>query len=118
MASDYGIITVANLESYMAIDFGNTDAKYTDAVVEARISQAERFVAVKLRTTSLTTSDGVKSAVYILSERLMRNLLVEDGYCDPELKELTRFYDRLIDKFLEDDDYNPCGPIPMQGLDP
>ena len=34
MASEYGYITVANLESFMAVTFDAISAGYTDTVVE------------------------------------------------------------------------------------
>lgn len=118
MASTYEYITVANLESFMAIDFENTDSGYTDSVVEARITMAERFInSVCHQSFSGTIPDAVVMATTIMAERLMLSLMKSDHPESFNEQPDKDFFDQLINLALEDEKYSPVGSIPMQGLD-
>lgn len=81
MASDYEYITVAELETYTGIDYSAKDATFTNGVIEAQISLAERIVNdIKRGSYSGTIPDDVVAATYLLSKRLMNNLMIEFGY--------------------------------------
>jgi len=117
MASEYGYITVANLENKSGIDYSVRDAAYTDTIIEMNISTAERFVRTQLTDIPATATDGMVAATLLMSERFMHILMVKDGYVEPELKAIINFFDYTIRLMLNKDEYQPCGPIPMQGID-
>lgn len=80
MVSEYEYITVAELETYTGIDYSAVDALFINGVIEGRISMAERIIN-KIKKTSYTAApDDVVAATYILSQRLMNNLMIEYGY--------------------------------------
>lgn len=118
MASEYGYITVANLESFMACTFDAIDAGYTDSVVEMRISMAERFVnSICHQSFSGTIPDAVVMATTIMAERLMLSLMKSDHPESFNEQPDKDFFDQLINLALEDEKYSPVSSIPMQGLD-
>ena len=83
MASAYGYITIAELESYTVTDYSSVDASYTDAVVESFISQAERLINVYLsQTYSVTIPDGVVYAALEISMKIAWNRMIFDGFVD------------------------------------
>jgi len=118
MASEYSYITVANLESYMAIDFENTDASYVDSVVEMRISIAERTInSLCHQSFSGTIPDAVVVATTIMAQRLMIELIRKDHpEFDYKLPD-KNFFDQIIDVVLDDQKYSPVDSIPQQGID-
>ena len=117
MASTYGYITVANLEAYHVLTYDSVDARYTDAVVEAKISHAEKIVRTLTNTT--TATDGAVSLVLELSKYLMNMQIKEDH---PEIA-VPDFSTELLDRMfgslnvLEMVSYSPTGSVPMQGID-
>ena len=117
MASEYGYITVANLEAYTGINYETTDAGYTDAFVDAQISIAERSVNSMCIEAPSSVTDGVYAATLILSERLMRNVMVIDGYAEESKQSIIDFFDKLIEIILKPSVYSPVSSVPMQGID-
>jgi hypothetical protein len=118
MASQYGIITLANLEAYAGIDYSAINAtKYADASVEAKITLAERMVVSKTRVawSSSTATAGVIFVVTDLSMRLMHNLLKIDGY--RRENDMLPTWDPQYDIHLASSIADPVDLIPMQGLD-
>lgn len=115
MASLYGYITVANLEAYTGIDYETTSATYDNTFVEATISIAERAVNTMCIEAPSSTTDGVYVATIILSERLMRNVMVIDGYAEESPDSIIAFFDKLIEVVLKNDVYSPTFSIPMSG---
>ena len=84
MVSVYGYITVAQLEAFAAIDYGSR-CNYTDAQVEAIISQSEREINTKVGSTFTgTIPDAIISLTIELSYRRMYNRMVWDGFMDRE----------------------------------
>ena len=117
MASLYGYITVANLEASTGINYETTDAGYTDAYVEAQISIAERIVNSLCVSTPTSTTDGVYTATIILSERLMRNIMIMDNHAEPMSQEIKSFFDQILTLLLSDK-YSPVDSIAMNAIDP
>lgn len=116
MASEYGYITVANLEAYTGIDYETTNAAYTDAFVLATITLAERLIN-GMCVVAPGATDGVIAATLILSERLMRNTMVVDGHAVVEPQDIKSFMDALIVVALKGDKYNPIDIFPMSGAE-
>lgn len=116
-ASEYGYITTAQLEAYTGINYETTSATYTDVYVEAQITIAERFVNSICIEAPSSVTDGVFASTMILSERLMRNVMVVDGYAEESPVTIKAFFDHLINLILAKDVYSPAGNVPSQGID-
>lgn len=115
-ASEYGYITVAELEAYTGIDYSAIDVGYTNVFIEAQITIAEKFVnSICIEAPGAT--DGSEAATFILSERLMRNVMVVDGYAEVSPEPIKAFFDYLISVILARDTYSPAGSVPQQGID-
>ena len=115
MVSTYQYITVAVLEAYTGIDYETTSATYTDVFVEINISIAEKVVnSICIQAPGKT--DGAEVATLILSERLMRNIMVVDGYAEVMDQQIIAFFDYLIGVVLAPDKYSPAGSVPSQGI--
>ena len=110
MASAYGIITVANLETYMGVTFDSVDARYTDGLVEAHISQAERIMASLLSKTPLATDPGTVALVYELSKYLITITMATDHPESFKAPERT-VIDSILAPILERESYNPVGSV-------
>jgi len=113
----YKYITVANLEAYTGINYETTDVGYTDVFVEANITVAERSVNSMCVEAPASATDGVIVATLILSERLMRNVMVVDGYAEEMPQTIIAFFDYLIETVLAPNIYSPAGNVPSQGID-
>ena len=100
--STYGYITVANLESYTGIDYETTSATYDDTFVNVQISMAERLV-IQMCVVAPGATDGSYFATMVLSERLMRNVMVVDGYAPEMPQSIKDFFDYLIEIALKPD---------------
>lgn len=100
MVSTYEYITLAALEAYTGIDYEATFATYTDIFVNAQISIAERAVRGMCVDPPTTATDGIYAATMILSERMMRNVMVVDGYAAEMPQSIKAFFDYLIDVML------------------
>ena len=83
MTSTYGYITVADLEAYASTDYSAVDADYTDAIIEAQITQAERIINVNTGTTFTgTIPDAIVMATLDVAMRLMYNRMIFDEYIE------------------------------------
>ena len=98
--SDYGYLTIVNLEKYTGIDYETTNALYDDDFVNAHISLAERTVRSMCATPPTTATDSIEAATKILSERLMRNAMVTDGYAEEMPQSIKAFFDYLINVIM------------------
>ena len=100
MVSEYEYITVAELEAYSGMDYSAIDSLFTNTVIEAQISNAERIVnGIKRSSYTGTIPDDVEAATYILSQRLMNNMIIEYGYgFEGEIK--VQVIDDVIIKIL------------------
>ncbi len=100
MVSTYGYITLAALEVYTGINYEATFATYIDAFVDAQISLAERIVRSISVNPPATATDEIYAATMILSERMMRNVMVVDGYAAEMPQSIKDFLDRFINLIL------------------
>jgi hypothetical protein len=99
MASIWGTITLAELEEYACTDYSaiSTDAggtiKYTDVRVEAKISQAERWIkSVTQKTYDVNCVIEIKGAILEIGKQLMVNQMIEDGHLrDQSIIPITEF---------------------------
>jgi hypothetical protein len=115
MVSDYEYIAIADLEAYMVLTLDSVDARYTDTVVEAKISHAERVVRSLTDTT--TSTDGIKSLVLEYAKYLME---VQIWIDHPEtMKEAPTpdLFNQMLSLLQSREQYNPVDSIPMQGVD-
>ncbi|KKM74540.1 hypothetical protein LCGC14_1399290 [marine sediment metagenome] len=105
--SEYQYITVAELESFMAITtagLDSVDSEYTDLVVESKISQAERWVNTKTKDTFTgAVTDGVKYATLLMSKYFMIQQMVEDGYLESNAQLLKEIMELALDAVATDD---------------
>ena len=70
--SVYGYITGDNLEAYTGIDYSANNAVYTEAVVMAKVTIAERMIHGYLGVSAAqTTTDGIISATTVIAAHLM-----------------------------------------------
>ena len=90
MVSTYEYTTAAALASIHSKTYASIDAAYTATVVEANITQAERWVneycGRENTGFSAPIPDGVVFATLEMAKYLMEKLMLEDGH----LEELTR----------------------------
>jgi len=114
--SVYGYITGDNLEAYTGIDYSANNAVYTEAVVMAKVTIAERMIHGYLGVSAAqTVTDGIISAVTMISAHLMSismqihatNNVISDSYVINIRTILSMFlgYDSGVDA------------IPMSGAD-
>ncbi|MCP4550883.1 MAG: hypothetical protein GY834_02330 [Bacteroidetes bacterium] len=83
MASTYEYTTVAALEALMALTLDAVDARYTDAVVEAKITQAERWINEYCgQTFTGTIPDGVVFATLEVAKFFMNLQMLEDEWIE------------------------------------
>ena len=101
MATEYEYITVAQLESYAALDYSTIDAAFTNTVIEARISYCERIANDIKRQSYTSAPDDVVAATYLMSMRAMHNLMMEHGYGD-EGEMMVQIIDEEILHILDD----------------
>jgi hypothetical protein len=79
IASTYEYTDVAGLEAFMQTDLETLDARYTNANVEAVITQAERWVNSYCKQSFTgTIPDGVVFATLEMARYLMCRQMVED----------------------------------------
>ena len=85
MTSQYGIITIANLEARTSRDYSSyvdqaNNRNYSDTNIEAWISQAERIICMYLGKSY--DSSAPQSVIYCaieLAKVIADNQLIEDG---------------------------------------
>ena len=112
--SDYGYITGDELEAYHVLTYANVDARYTEAVVMAKVSQTERIIRSVTNTTSST--DGIKSLVLEFSKYLMAVQIVEDHPDTEIVAPDTKMMDRLFGLLTPGESYSPCGTVHGSGI--
>lgn len=114
--STYGFITGDELEAYMICTFASIDARYTEAVVMAKVSQAERIIN-SLSGQTNTATDGVVALTMELSKFLWSLQLYED-HPESWVKEPSRIVlDAILNKIIDAEEYSPVDSIAMQGID-
>lgn len=115
--STYGYITGDELEEYHIYTYDSVDARYTEAVVMAKVSHAERIVRGLTKVT--TATDGTKSMVLELSRYLM-DLQIRADHPEiavPEVDNslLMKIFGPLT--LMDVESYSPAGTVPMSGID-
>jgi hypothetical protein len=96
--SAYQYISVADLENYTGHDFSALKNGYSDTVIEAWISLAERMINGLINTSYMgTIPDAIKSATLLLTSRIARNRLMDDGFLEEDYKE-KKVKEPLIDE--------------------
>lgn len=101
MVSLYQYCTVAELEAYAGVDY-SLYSGYTDTVIEANISQAERLVNGYMGISFTgTIPDIIKYTALELARRTMFNLMIHDsiaGYS--EKKPFLPLFDEYLKEGL------------------
>ena len=104
MTSQYGVVTSQELQNAMGIDLKNyTDSDgnrvFTDDIIDARISKAERRVSIKTtQTWDSSAPFNIKEAVLTLAEWLMKDLMWQHGL----LANWERMKEENITAYLEE----------------
>ena len=115
--STYGYITGDELEAYHILTYDAVDARYTEAVVMAKVSHAEKIVRGLTKVT--TATDGTKAMVLELSRYLMDQQIRSDHpeIAVPEIDNslLIKLFGPLT--LLDVESYSPAGAVPMSGID-
>jgi len=104
MASTYGYITVAVLENYSGINYGACRGAYSDATVDANITQAELFVnSYTGQSYTSTFPDEVTLVTTEVAYNLMRNRMIDDKIVagDKLFPVLTDDHMAMLDKLLD-----------------
>ena len=97
MVSTYGYTTVAALESFASTDYSAVDSDYSDTVIEAQITQAERLINSHMGTTYTgTIPDAIVAAALDISMRLMYNRMIYDEHIENVQAQL------IVDKTILD----------------
>ncbi len=117
MVSEYGYLTLENLENFTGTDYSAVDATaYTDARVEANITLAERMVNAYLGvSTGQTKSDGIVTATTLISQRILHDNMVELGYATKESVKFNIYIDSIMATWLKGDAETQITSIPMSG---
>ena len=120
MVTVYGYITLADLEKFTGLDYSAIDTTaFADANVEAMITTAERIVNGYYGvSTGQTKTDGVISAVTIISAKILQQNMTVMGYSAEGviLEDIVSWTIREILKFFLDSDQSiSVDTIPMSG---
>jgi len=114
MASQFGILTVTQLNNLVNFDLTITDESsnriYSDDFIEAQISQAEYLVFgyVKQEYTSSTIPNDVLYVVREMAKRYMINQLIRDGLLNEPILDEQEYFKEQFKTLL--------GPEYMEGL--
>ena len=101
MVSEYEYITVADLEAYSAIDYSAKAAVFTNAVIEAQISYAERLANFEKKQSYTSAPDEVVAATLEMAKTAMNNLIIEFGW-GAEGETISRVLDDEIKGLLHE----------------
>jgi len=112
--STYGYITGDELEAYHVLTYVNVDARYTEAVVMAKVTQAELYV--RGITDVTTATDGTKSLVLEYSRFLMASQIFED-HPESSKEPNLNLFNQMLSLLYPKETYRPVDSIPMQGID-
>ena len=116
--SIYSYLTVTELEAYTGIDYEANNTTYTDLVVEAKITIAERMVNAYLGvSTGQTVTDGVKVATMIIAAHLMATDMEVQATNSPISDRYIINIKSLLGFWLDNDQSIGVDAIPMSGAD-
>jgi len=120
MVSEYGYITLANLELFTGLDYSAIDGTiFADANVDKVITLAEKMVnGYGGFTGDQTSTDGIESATIYIAALILETQLFRLGYLTEENKTplLTGLSIlQILRMFLDNDSSIGVDAIPMSG---
>ena len=117
--SVYEYITGDELEAFAVQTYLSVDARYTEAVVMAKVSVAERIInEICRKSFTSPIPDGVVAATILIAERLMFNQMVKDGKAMEGSEKVKEFIDQVIEIALKNNKTTTSvgvDSIPMSG---
>lgn len=117
--STYGYITGDELEAFTSVDYSTLNATvFSEANVMAKVSIAERMVHAYLGVSSAqTATDGIKTAVMLISARILNDSMIKSGNLTAENQEqpFSIYIDTIMEKWLTGDSGVTIDSIPMSG---
>ena len=117
--STYGYITGDQLEDFTSVDYSVVDATaFAEAKVMGKVSIAETMVHAFLGVSSAqTATDGIKTAVMLISARILNDSMIKFGYLTAENEEqpFNVYIDSIMEKWLTGDTDLMVDSIPMSG---
>ena len=118
--SEYGYATVANIEAFTGIDYSTKhDTKFTDILIEAKITIAEKMINSYLGVDGAQTiNDGIEACTIIIAAKILNNSLIEIGIHGKEehtLEIIDMSISSILRMFLKTD--VGVDAIPMSGAD-
>lgn len=117
--SEYSYATVTNIEAFTGINYETLHASFTDIVVEAKITMAERMVNGYLGVDgAVTATDGVIMATIIIAAKILRNNITALGVYgneEQQIEIITMSIPAILRTFLQTD--VGVDAIPMSGAD-
>jgi len=116
--SVYAYITGDELEAYTGIDYSANNAIYTEAIVMAKVTIAERMVNAYLGvSTAQTKTDGIKVATIIVAAHLMATDMEVQATNSPVSDRYIINVKTLLGFWLNNDGSVGIDAIPMSGAD-
>ncbi|GAG31106.1 unnamed protein product [marine sediment metagenome] len=120
MVSVYQYAALADVEAFTGIDYSAINStKFTAALVDAKITLAERMVNGYMGVTvDQTTTDGIKMATIIIAAKILHNNLIELGFHGKDehnLEIIDMSIPSILRLFLSYD--AGVDAIPMSGAD-
>lgn len=116
--SVYQYITGDDLENYTGIDYDANNAIYTEAVVMAKVTVAERMVNAYLGVSSAQTkTDGVKVATIIIAAHLLAISMQYQATNNPITDKYIINIKNHLGFWLNNDGTIGVDAIPMSGAD-
>ena len=112
--STYEYCTGDELEAYAVRDYGTIDARYTEAVVMAKVSQAEYLVRSATKVT--TATDGTKALVLELAKYYMEVQIYSDHPEAVSNAPSPDMFNLIWGKLQRYEEYQPVNSIPTQGI--
>jgi len=101
--SVYDYITKEELEASSGKTYSNINEMFTDEIIVAQISMAERVVNdIKKKSFSGTIPDDVIVATLLIAKRLMNNLIIELGFGKEGEEPIEVIDNELIKSLLTD----------------
>jgi len=106
MASKFGILTATELANIVNFNLSVTDESsvriYSDAYIEAQISQAEYIVFgfVHQTYTTVTIPNDVMFGVREMAKIYMQNILIRDGFLDGQIIDEIAYFNDAVKQLL------------------
>ena len=117
--STYGYITGDQLEAFTSVDYSTIEATaFGEAAVMGKVSVAEKMVHAYLGVSAAqTATDGIKTAVMLISARMLNDSMIKFGHLTAENQEqpFGIYIDSIMEKWLLGDTDVMVDSIPMTG---